>query len=129
MKIDGTKDKTVGILGLTYKPGTSTLRRSLPLEIVDLLINEGVIVKVFDPKADYAELSFEPQFIITKSIEELSKNTDIFVLLTEWPEFKEFDWESISSKMNTSLFFDTKNFLNQNEMKTIGFEYYSTGKS
>ena len=127
--IDGTKDKTVGILGLTYKPGTSTLRRSLPLEIVDLLINEGVIVKVFDPKADYAELSFEPQFIITKSIDELSKNTDIFVLLTEWPEFKEFDWESISSKMNTSLFFDTKNFLNQNEMKTIGFEYYSTGNS
>ena len=127
--IDGTKDKTVGILGLTYKPGTSTLRRSLPLEIVDLLINEGVIVKVFDPKADYAELSFEPQFIITKSIDELSKNTDIFVLLTEWPEFKEFDWESISSKMNTSIFFDTKNFLNQNEMKTIGFEYYSTGNS
>ena len=127
--IDSSKDKTVGILGLTYKPGTSTLRRSLPLEIVDLLINEGAIVKVFDPKADYAELSFEPQFIITKSIEELSKNTDIFVLLTEWPEFKEFDWESISSKMNTSIFFDTKNFLNQNEMKTIGFEYYSTGKS
>ena len=127
--INGTKDKTVGILGLTYKPGTSTLRRSLPLEIVDLLINEGVIVKVFDPKADYAELSFEPQFIITKSIVELSENTDIIVLLTEWPEFKEFDWESISSKMNTSLFFDTKNFLNQNEMKTIGFEYYSTGKS
>ena len=127
--INGTKDKTVGILGLTYKPGTSTLRRSLPLEIVDLLINEGVIVKVFDPKADYTELSFEPQFIITKSIEELSKNTDIFVLLTEWPEFKEFDWESISSKMNTSLFFDTKNFLNRDKMKTIGFEYYSTGKS
>jgi len=127
--IDGTKDKTVGILGLTYKPGTSTLRRSLPLEIVDLLINEGVIVKVFDPKADYVELSFEPQFIITKSIDELSKNTDIFVLLTEWPEFKEFNWESISSKMNTSIFFDTKNFLNQNEMKRIGFEYYSTGNS
>ena len=127
--INGTKDKTIGILGLTYKPGTSTLRRSLPLEIVDLLINEGVIVKVFDPKADYAELSFEPQFIITKSIEELSENTDIIVLLTEWPEFKEFDWESISSKMNTSLFFDTKNFLNRDKMKTIGFEYYSIGKS
>ena len=127
--INGTKNKAVGILGLTYKPGTSTLRRSLPLEIVDLLINEGAKVKVFDPKADYAELSFEPQFIITKSIEELSKNTDIFVLLTEWPEFKEFDWESILSRINTSLFFDTKNFLNRDKMKKIGFEYYSIGKS
>ena len=71
---------------------------------------------MFDPKAEYSELSFKPQFIITKSLEELSENTDIFVLLTEWPEFKEFDWESISSKMNTRLFFDTKNFLNQEDL-------------
>jgi len=127
--IGGIKGKTVGILGLTYKPGTSTLRRSLPLEIVDLLIDEGTIVKVFDPKADYTELRFEPQFIITKSIEELSKNTDIFVLLTEWPEFEEFDWETIKSKMKNKLFFDTKNFLNRDKMKSIGFEFHSIGKS
>ena len=59
---------TIGVLGLTYKPGTSTLRRSLPLEIVNQLVEKSANVRVYDPKADYSELSSEPNFIIVKSI-------------------------------------------------------------
>ena len=58
----------IGILGVTYKPETSTLRRSLPLEIVQLLVNKKAIVKVYDPMADYSELSYEPRFTIVSSI-------------------------------------------------------------
>ena len=50
------KNARVGILGLTYKPGTSTLRRSLPLEIAGRLVQEGARVSAYDPKADYEEL-------------------------------------------------------------------------
>lgn len=127
--IDGLEGKTIGVLGLTYKPGTSTLRRSLPLEIVNILVEKGATVRVYDPKADYSELSLEPKFIITKSIEELSINADIIVLLTEWPEFKEFVWETIIEKMTNNFFYDTKNFLFDSKLKVIGFEYYSTGRS
>ena len=51
----GLEGKTIGVLGLTYKPGTSTLRRSLPLEIVNQLVKKNTTVRVYDPKADYSE--------------------------------------------------------------------------
>ncbi|HEX2786720.1 MAG TPA: nucleotide sugar dehydrogenase [Ignavibacteria bacterium] len=121
------KGKNIGILGLTYKPGTSTLRRSLPLEIVDLLIKSKAKVKVFDPKADYAELTFKPKFKIENSIEAVADKSDILVILTDWPDFKNYDWSKIISSMNSKNFLDVKNFLDKKKMKEIGFNFYSLG--
>lgn len=121
--------KTIGVLGLTYKPGTSTLRRSLPLEIVDSLIKEGSNIKVFDPKADYSELTFTPKFSIKESIEEVSFNADLILILTEWQQFKEFDWSKIFNQPNRNIIFDAKNCLNEKQIKNTGFQYYSIGRS
>lgn len=122
------ENKSIGILGLTYKPGTSTLRRSLPLEIVNLLIQKGAVVKVYDPKADYSEININPKFIISDSVKDLSRDLDILVLLTEWPEFKEYNWGTIIGEMTNNLFFDTKNFLDEDKLKAIGFLYHSIGR-
>lgn len=118
---------TIGVLGLTYKPGTSTLRRSLPLEIVNILIEEGAVVKVYDPKADYSEIDSEIKFQITRSITEVSGSADIIILLTEWDEFKNHQWSDISAQMKKPNFFDTKNCLNKENMQQNGFNYYSIG--
>lgn len=125
--INGLEGKQLGILGLTYKPGTSTLRRSLPLEIVALLLQKKSVVKVYDPKADYSELKEDYRFEIAKNIEELASGMDILVLLTEWNDFKEFNWSIIKDKMRFPVFFDAKNLLNKKEMKEKGFNYYSVG--
>jgi UDPglucose 6-dehydrogenase len=124
---NGLERKTLGVLGLTYKPGTSTLRRSLPLEIVNLLIDKGATVRIYDPKADYSELKNNQMFMIETTIEDLSIDADMLVLLTEWPAFKEFDWSTIKNRMKTPAIFDTKNFLNREELKESGFTYYSIG--
>ena len=114
-------NKNIGILGLTYKPGTSTLRRSLPIEIINILHNNGATINAFDPKADYNEmLEIEANFYIKNSISELIDSCEFIVLLTEWPEFKEFDWSSVDK--NISIL-DTKNFLNLTNSKNIN--YYS----
>lgn len=126
--LNGIEGKSLSILGLTYKPGTSTLRRSLPLEIVDLFLSKKAMIKVYDPKADYSELDYTPKFEISKNIEEISKNSDILILLTEWEEFKHFDWSTVISSMHNKIFFDTKNVLDELEMKTFGFNYYSIGR-
>lgn len=118
----------IGILGVTYKPGTSTLRRSLPLEIINLLIDKKSTVKIFDPKADYTELSLMPRFTVVPNIEEASISADILVLLTEWEEFKDYDWKDIPQKMRRPIFFDTKNFLDEQIMRSSGFKYYSIGR-
>jgi UDPglucose 6-dehydrogenase len=122
------KGKNIGILGLTYKPGTSTLRRSLPLEIVALLIKNKAKVKVFDPKADYNELGFKPKFKIEENIEDVANNSDILVVLTDWPDFKNYDWSNVISSMKTKNFLDAKNFLDKNKMKDVGFNFYSLGE-
>jgi len=119
---------TIGILGVTYKPGTSTLRRSLPLEIVEFLLSRKNRVKVYDPKADYSELPSELRFTIASTIEDASTSADILILLTEWEEFKNYDWEKVPKRMKKAIFFDTKNFLNENKMTLYGFKYYSIGR-
>ena len=120
--------KTIGVLGLTYKPGTSTLRRSLPLEIVDLLLKEEANVIVFDPKADYSELNSVPAFKIANSIEMVSNQANLLLILTDWPEFKVYDWEKNFIITNCKIIFDTKNYLAENEIKKIGYKYYSIGR-
>jgi UDPglucose 6-dehydrogenase len=122
------KDLNVGILGLTYKPGTSTLRRSLPLEIVELLMMEGTKIKVFDPKADYSDIKGEIKFEISDNIKNVCKNTKIVILLTEWDEFKKYNWSEIPQQMTRPMFLDTKNCLDEQEMNKHGFKYYSIGR-
>jgi len=112
-------NKKIGILGLTYKPGTSTLRRSLPLEIINILIEKGSIISVYDPKADYNEIN-NLNFKIKYSINDLLNSVDYVILLTEWNEFKEFNWNSINKPLK---FFDTKRFLDEVNFKKI--KYYS----
>lgn len=115
------KDKRIGVLGLTYKPGTSTLRRSLPLEIIDIMIEKGAKVMAFDPKADYNELTEAPKFIISHSITHTVLNSDFVVLMTEWQEFKDYDWWTFKE----IPLFDTKNFLDGDKLKKQGVKYYS----
>ena len=115
------RDKKIGVLGLTYKPGTSTLRRSLPLEIVNLMIEKGAKVMAFDPKADYKELVTEQKFEISHSIAHTVLNSDFVVLMTEWPEFKDFDWWFFKE----TPIFDTKIFLDGDKLIKQGVKYYS----
>ncbi|MDQ1239803.1 MAG: UDP-glucose 6-dehydrogenase [Thermodesulfobacteriota bacterium] len=126
--VGGLMHKRIGVLGLTYKPGTSTLRRSLPVEISDLIIEKGAEVKVYDPKADYAELQGDMKFEITHSIEAVAEKVDALILLTEWGDFKTYPWGEVAGRLKKPVFFDTKNFLDQTSMKSCGFQYYSIGR-
>ena len=120
-------DKTISILGLTYKPGTSTLRRSLPLEIVEILIKKGAKIKVYDPKANYDELSEKPVFQVCSSIDDALFESNLVVLLTEWAEFKMYDWEKGLDLVKEKKLFDTKNFLYDLTLKKYGCSYFGIG--
>ena len=120
-------DKTISILGLTYKPGTSTLRRSLPLEIVKMLTKKGAKIKVYDPKANYKELNETFSFKICNSIDEALLESDLILLLTEWDEFKKYDWERGTSLVKEQKIFDTKNFLYDLKLSNYGYHYSGVG--
>lgn len=126
--LGGLKGCRIGLLGVTYKPGTSTLRRSLPLDIARALMDRGAEVRLFDPKADYRELESADEFRIAESIEGVALSGDALVLLTEWEEFRGYDWQGIPAKMAGCIFLDTKNFLPEKEMVAVGFQYHSMGR-
>lgn len=118
---------TVGVLGLTYKPGTSTLRRSIALEVIKKLRKIGLTVKAYDPKADLNEIKKQRDFILANTPEELAQDSSAILVLTGWPEFKELDYKKIFKLMKAPIILDLINFTDQEKFVKLGYSYYGTG--
>jgi UDPglucose 6-dehydrogenase len=119
------KGKKIAILGLVYKPGTNTLRRSLSLEIGKLLAKEGAEVFGFDPALKDAKSVLPVK--LQNSAYAAAKSADALIIITEWPEFKNLDFKKIKRLMSTKTIFDTKNILSAEKIKAMGFKYNGTG--
>jgi UDPglucose 6-dehydrogenase len=122
------KGLTIGILGLTYKPGTSTLRRSAALEIIKQLVDRGAKVRAYDPKADLSEVKEHVEFEFCDDVYAVAKNSDALVLITEWPDFKGLNYDRLKSEMKKPVFIDTKNLLDNDKMSAKGFSYFGIGR-
>jgi UDPglucose 6-dehydrogenase len=122
------KGLQIGILGLTYKPGTSTLRRSAALEIIGGLVGKGAVIKAFDPKASPEEVQTHSEFEFCNNAYTVAKNSSALVLATEWPEFKALDFPRIKSLMKKPVFIDAKNMLDDEQMIKQGFIYLGVGR-
>ena len=122
------RNLVLGILGLTYKPGTSTLRRSAALEIIQDLVSQGATVKAYDPKASPEEIHSHTEFEFCPNPYEVAKGSDALVIITEWPEFKELDFNMIKSAMRKPVLIDTKNMLDSKRMIEQGFQYLGVGR-
>ena len=122
------KSLTVGILGLTYKAGTSTLRRSVALEIITDLTHHGAIVKAFDPKASLEEIELHPEFEFCSDPYVVATGADAVVIVTDWPEFKHLDFDLIKSVMKNPVLLDTRNMLDAEQLITKGFLYFGVGR-
>ena len=122
------KNLRVGVLGLTYKAGTSTLRRSAALEIIKDLVSEGASVKAHDPKASLDEVRLHKEFEFYSEPYEVARGSDALVIITEWPEFKSLDFDLIKSTMKRAVLIDTKNMLNDEQMLEKGFLYLGVGR-
>ena len=125
-KIFGSiSDLNITILGLTYKPGTSTLRRSASLEIARELISCKANIKAFDPMVNASKETSGLK--IFKDPYSASKNSDLVLLITEWPEFKDLNFFEIKKGMKKPVIVDCKNFLDPVAVKNAGFDYYGVG--
>jgi UDPglucose 6-dehydrogenase len=122
------KGLNIGILGITYKPGTSTLRRSTALAIIGRLVKRGAKVKAFDPKADMSEVKEHAEFEFCADAYKVAENSDAVILITEWPEFKDLDYDRIKKQMHKPVFIDARNFLDMEKMKEKGFQYLGIGR-
>jgi len=117
--------KKISILGLSFKPGTSDIRKSQSIRLIKRLINLGAIINAFDPKAiDEAKKELtNPSLNYVDSIENACSGVDCVVLATEWKEFIEFDYDSIRDLLNNKNILDCRNCLNKDKIEASGFNY------
>ena len=121
------RGKTIAVLGLTYKPGTDTLRRSSAVELCEALLKAGCVVKAFDPvvKQLPAELS---GVALAASIADALRGADAAAVCTEWPEFRQANWPESVASMRQPVFVDANRFL-EKELKGIAaVEHLSVGR-
>jgi UDPglucose 6-dehydrogenase len=119
----------VGLLGLTYKPGTSTIRRSSAIEMLVSLTDAGATMRAYDPMADAGELApYAARFQRCDSAYDVAAGADALVVATPWPEVLELDWRRIQGVMKTPLLIDAGNYLEAEEMERAGFIYQGVGR-
>ena len=124
---ENLRGRRIAILGLTYKPETSTLRRSAALEIAGELIREGADVWASDPRASRDELSAYPGLHFVENPYDAIRQGDALVLMTPWKQYRELDFEAIRSGMTTPLLIDTANLWNADDLTSLGFLYIDIG--
>lgn len=128
-KILGTlNDKTIGVLGLSFKPNTDDIRDSPPLEIIYLLENEGAHVKAYDPQAMELVGKVDKRIELCDNAYEVAKDADALVLATMWNEFKQIDFQKIKESMKQPVLIDGRNLYDPDTMKAIGFTYHGVGR-
>jgi len=121
--------KTFAVLGLSFKPNTDDMREAKSIEIIEKLIAEKAVVRVFDPVAmPAAKKLLNNSVIFCSSAYEACSSADAMVLITEWREFKQLNLEKIKNSMKTGVIFDGRNIYDPSRKKRLGFEYYSVGR-
>ncbi len=120
--------KKATVLGLTYKPDTSTLRRSAALEIVAEMAREEMRVSAHDPKADRTEVASHDNFRFFEDVYAAVTDADALVLMTPWPEYKSLDFALIRRLMSGSLVIDTANLFDAKLLQQLGFKYLDIGR-
>lgn len=123
------KGKTVGLLGLTFKPDTDDMRDAPALDIIEQLARLGTKVKAYDPLVAQSGMrhGLSNVFVETDP-ERLADGCDALVLVTDWKEFRNLDFAKMAKLMNHPVMIDGRNFLDQEELEKAGFRYVGIGR-
>ena len=122
--------KTIGILGLAFKPNTDDIREAPALDIIRQLVAEGANVRAHDPiaipNAQQAMSDIAVDFIEDVSL--LSHNADALVLVTEWELYHRLDLRKLAKQMQTPILIDGRNVFSPQEAMNAGFHYIGVGR-
>jgi len=122
------KDKTIGILGLAFKPNTDDMRKAPSIEIIQMLQKEEAKIKVYDPVAIPVAKGILKEVTYCKDSYDTANGCDALVILTEWEEFKKLDLKKIKKLMKAPIIVDGRNIFEPGKMKSLGFIYKSIGR-
>lgn len=120
--------KTIGLLGLSFKPNTDDMRDAPSVSIANLLLKEGALVKAYDPIAMQEAAKQLPEVEMAKNPYDLAKGCDLLMVNTEWNEFRQLDLPRIKDAMASPMLFDGRNIYDPARMAKLGFRYRGVGR-
>ena len=122
------KGKTIGVLGLAFKPNTDDMRSAPSVDIINRLKEDGAKIKAYDPQAMKNSRSILKGVTFCKDPYEVAKASDAVAVVTEWHEFRVMDLKRIKKLMKNPLVIDGRNIFDPERMQRLGFRYISMGK-
>lgn len=123
------KGKTIALWGLSFKPKTDDMREAPSLTLIDKLLEQGALVRAYDPVAmEEANRILGDKIIYSKDIYDSALDADAIVLVTEWNEFRLPSWSVIKKVVRNAVVFDGRNIYNKEDLVKAGFDYFCIGK-
>lgn len=123
------KGKTIGLLGLTFKPDTDDMRDAPSLTLIEHLSRLGARVKAYDPIVSQSGMRDGLSNVLVETDpERLADGCDALVLVTEWQQFLDLDFAHLKSLMHTPVIVDARNFLDRHALEQLGFIYTGIGR-
>jgi len=130
--IGDLNNKTLAILGVTFKQNTDDMRESPALTIIGELEKLGASFRIYDPQgmkeAKWRLKSIEEKCVYCKNEYEAVKDADALLIITEWNQFRNLDIDSIKNSMKGNFFFDFRNIYDRAYIESKGFNYYAVGR-
>lgn len=122
------KGKTVGLLGLTFKPNTDDMRDAPALTLIEHLTRLGTKVKAYDPLVSQTGLAHGlSNVLIETDTQHLADGCDALVLVTEWDQFQTLDYAKMAQLMISPILVDGRNYLDRQQLEAAGFRYLGVG--
>ena len=132
---DNLKGKTIAVWGLAFKPGTDDMREAPSIDLIEALLEAGAKVRAYDPVAQHTARATLPQpaqqrgdLTFTDDAYSATAAADALMLVTEWPEFREPDFERLRRKMRHLLIIDGRNQYHPEDLYHLGFHYIGVGR-
>jgi len=120
--------KIIGVLGLSFKPNTDDMREAPSVDIIQSLQAQGAHVKAYDPVAMDRAAEIMPRVTFCATAYDAAKEVDALLIITEWNEFKQLDWNILRQFMNQPIIIDGRNLYDPAEIASCGFNYWGVGR-
>jgi UDPglucose 6-dehydrogenase len=122
------RGKKIGILGLAFKPNTDDIREAPSIDVISMLINDGAKIAAFDPKAKKNAKEALSNVSYADNVYEATDDSDLLIIMTEWNEFRELDFEDIKKRMKSPNIIDGRNIYDPEKLRSLGFNYMGVGR-
>jgi UDPglucose 6-dehydrogenase len=127
--LGGLEGKVIAIWGLAFKPRTDDMREAPAIAVIEGLLDGGASVRAYDPKAEaWARRLFGERIALCSRAYEAARGADALVVVTEWNEFREPDFERLRARMRHPAIFDGRDIYNPQTVREAGFHYEGIGR-